>query len=442
MKKTVKKIEVLQLKPLQFYQAVNLGADPEFFFSKKGQVVGSEKVLPTDGLYQDPYRAQRAAGIMAALTTEQLATRSRFVIDGVQAELNPDPSTCRALFGNEIARCFRQLKSEIMKKHTDLDVDFSPLVKLSQEELDSLSEASKIFGCAPSTNVYSTGKDKTSKIEVDPKKYLSRSAGGHIHLGNAYHIYLNKDGTPKYNDDKAFLGASQIAIRTEKALKGDVETMVKILDIVVGNTCVLIDRDPSNAERRKNYGSAGEHRCKSYGVEYRTLSNFWLRSYQLMSFVTGMCRHAVLLVDQSVPENNYVKAILDAVDIDDVVKAINTNDFKLAYANFKKIEPILLKSTAGDFSHESSPIHNKTIKNFHYFVSRGINHWFKENPINHWNKLPDGHGRGFEAFLQNKVAEEIRELKIDLNDLKYATVNDPGSAKPHRVRAVRAEVAA
>jgi len=321
-------------------------------------------------------------------------------------------------------------------------VDFSPLVKLSQKELDSLSEASKVFGCAPSTNVYTKGDDKTSKIEVDPKKYLGRSAGGHIHLGNAYHSYVNKDGTLKYKDDKAFTSSGQIGIRTEKALKQDVETMVKMLDIVVGNTCVLLDRDPANKERRKNYGRAGEHRRKDYGLEYRTLSNFWLRSYQLMSFVTGMCRLAVLLVDQSTPENDYVKAIFDVVDMDDVVKAINENDFDLAYANFSKIEPILLQATRGEFLHESFPIHEKTVKYFHYFVKTGINHWFKENPVNHWTKLPDGHGRGFEAFLQNRVAQHAIEHKIDLNDPKNLVIKDPGTTKTRRVRAVRAEVTA
>jgi hypothetical protein len=37
--------------------------------------------------------------------------------------------------------------------------------------------------------------------------------------------------------------------------------------------------------RKQLYGKAGAHRIKSYGPEYRTLSNFWIFSKHLTSWV-------------------------------------------------------------------------------------------------------------------------------------------------------------
>ena len=79
----------------------------------------------------------------------------------------------------------------------------------------------------------------------------------------------------------------------QKALHEDPLLAVKILDIVVGNTCVIMDRAPSQVERRKVYGRAGEYRLPAHGIEYRTLSNFWLRSYQLTHLVFSLARFAI-----------------------------------------------------------------------------------------------------------------------------------------------------
>ncbi len=49
--------------------------------------------------------------------------------------------------------------------------------------------------------------------------------------------------------------------------------VIKAMDIFLGVPSIFLDGDK---ERRKLYGGAGAHRVKPYGVEYRTLSNFWL----------------------------------------------------------------------------------------------------------------------------------------------------------------------
>lgn len=71
-----------------------------------------------------------------------------------------------------------------------------------------------------------------------------------------------------------------------------VEQTVKVLDLFLGVPSVLIDPE---RERRKLYGKAGCFRFgKSYvGLEYRSLSNFWLKSEELMGWVYDNTKLAV-----------------------------------------------------------------------------------------------------------------------------------------------------
>src|ERR1035437_2357596 len=380
------------LKPLTHDEGVLLmGCDPEFFFlNGRGQVVGAEKVLPEKGLkYIAPVSYE-----WDDMDTRYDNNNPMFIIDGVQAEINPTENTCRALLGNEIHTCFKQLRNYLKReKKEKLTLTFDPLVKITQAELDSLSDKSKVFGCAPSNNVYMSRG--ATRITVNPKKYLKRSACGHIHLGtDPYERILRKK------------------LKTP-------ELMVPLLDLVVANSCVLIDRHPGNKERRQNYGRCGEYRVKPYGLEYRSLSNFWLNSYQLMSLVMGLCRQTVEMVDETTKDNNYVKALMNAVPRIDVIKAVQNNDWNLAYANFKKIEAILL--TAAGTSYWNYPISNDTINKFHYFVKKikehGLTYWFKRDPFTHWCNLPEGHDHGWEAFCNNRIRKAMKGkyVPIDLN---------------------------
>jgi hypothetical protein len=368
-----------KVQPLRWFQSISLGCDPEFFFADRlGQILGSEKVMKSGAI------GEKGA--------------SQVVIDGVQAELNPLPSSCREQLAHQISICFQNLQAQL---GLGVVVKVDPLVEITQVELDSLSEGSKVFGCAPSINIY----DGESKIKVDPKKYLKRSAGGHLHLGNYYQNYLSE----MYNSAN-YQSAYDCAKRTEKALKNMPDIMVPILDIVVGNTCVMLDRFEGNKERRANYGRVGEYRVKPYGIEYRSLSNFWLRSYPLMSFVTGLARFAVHLVEQSTPDNDYVKSIFDAVPREDIVKAVNTNDLDLAYHNFKKIEEILLDAAGeGECPERYYPIKRSTIKLFHHFCKRikrkGLTYWFPQEPLDHWTGRYNDRG-GWETFARNFVAPD------------------------------------
>lgn len=363
------------------------GCDPEFFFAKGKEVIGSEKVLPKDGAL-----AAYCAATGRGATHHSNTNKHAFVQDGVQVELNPNPHGCRANLGNELQAAFKALKAHL-ETVDGVTVSFTSVVRIDPKELESLSEKSKVFGCLPSTNFY----DSEASVKVDAAKYLKRSAGGHIHLG---------------------LGAKLLAEVHKDPKKS---RLAPLMDVLVGNTCVLIDRDPKAIERRKNYGRAGEYRLPKHGFEYRTLSNFWLRSYQLMSFVMGLSRLAtsVLGTTIGVSQGAYggetmdkhekwdaESALLDGLNLQQVAKAINKNDFNLATQNYKQVRKFIqthVKTRLDDGCGLEAGLLDK----FDIFVDvvgkQGIKHWFKQDPLTHWCTIQEGHGTGWESFLTTKV---------------------------------------
>jgi hypothetical protein len=326
---------------------VNFGCDPELFFKQNGKIIGSEKVLSKNGL-------------------EQL---SNVVEDGIQVEIHPSSTSCREILAGNIRDIFYNIRRKI--KDTDIELDFNSFVNIDIEEMESLSEKSKQFGCATSKNIY----DKNAKIEVsDPSKYYFRSAGGHIHLG---------------------VDSGRVSV-----VHDNIVDIVKLLDIIVGNTCVLLDREKGNIERRKNYGRAGEFRIKNYGLEYRTLSNFWLRHCTLMSLVFGLSRYAV-----SIWRSNQAKDFLKSVNYEDVRKAIDTNNITLARKNFNKIKKLLPQNNikdilTGEEYYYKAPLTQENLEKFEQFTKIGIKKIFKEDPLNHWADLRIG-GNGWESFIKN-----------------------------------------
>lgn len=120
---------------------------------------------------------------------------------------------------------------------------------------------SRIVGCNPEWNVY------TLKCVLPPEDVIVktnfRTAGGHIHVGS-------------------------------KNLQDSISvfSFIRMMDLFVAIPSLFMDKDLSSKERRKIYGQAGTHRITDYGLEYRSLGNFWFCSpeyagliYDLTMFV-------------------------------------------------------------------------------------------------------------------------------------------------------------
>lgn len=113
-----------------------------------------------------------------------------------------------------------------------------------------------VFGCEPDFNAW-TG-EVNEKPEA-PHPFL-RSAGGHIHV--------------------------------ETKLDG--RSVIKAMDLCLGVPSILMD---SGTQRRQLYGAAGAFRPKPYGVEYRTLSNFWIFKKRLTKWAWDSSAKALAFVE-------------------------------------------------------------------------------------------------------------------------------------------------
>ena len=255
---------------------VSFGSDPELF------VVDSNNVVVPSSTVLD----------------EDTETVKR---DGFQIELNPNTSTCRQGAASYINEALRQ--ADAVARSRGMQLSFNVGHVISDTVWGNVSMMMKRFGCNPTQNAHEKNFKRVTGLR---EKF--RAGGGHIHLG-----FTMPKGV-------------------------DVNTLVTLMDIMVGNTFVLLDRDPDNARRRKNYGRAGEYRLKSYGLEYRVLSNFWMKKYLLWSTATGLLRNAIGLSRDTVLTNN----LLSRIDIKKVRDAINNNDKELAMENFMVFRQFIL----------------------------------------------------------------------------------------------------
>ncbi|UOF79325.1 phage phieco32-like cooH.nH2 ligase-type [Caudoviricetes sp.] len=252
---------------------LTVGSDPECFLrSSKGRLVSSIGLLPGNKTY--PFK------------TEHGSIQS----DNILAEFNSLPSTNKEEFILNHKLVIKDLVDII--KPLDLKLDFISSAVCSNQLLSE--PLARLAGCEPDYCAW-TG------LENRPPDYMNnnvRVAGGHLHIS-----FLDSDGS------------------LEDRLK-----FVRALDLVLGVPSVLLDSD---VRRRELYGKAGAFRPKFTdrndpynGIEYRTLSNFWLKSESLMSFVWD----GVERVYNSFKELSELATNLESL----IVPTINNSDREMA----------------------------------------------------------------------------------------------------------------
>ena len=232
-----------------------IGCDPEIFLTRDDSIVSSIGLI--GGSKEQPLQVDQGA----------------LLEDNVLAEINIHPARTSSQFISRINSVMAKLKDI-----TSCDVVVKSSHIFDKEYLQSQPSAAFEFGCETDYNVY----EDSANERPNPYTCL-RTAGGHIHVG-----------------------ADDI----------DLPKLVKTMDLYLGVRSVLMDDD---TERRAMYGKAGCYRPKSYGVEYRTLSNFWLKSDELMKWVYDLSIKAV---------NDHKGATLPNQDT--VIHCINTSDKGLA----------------------------------------------------------------------------------------------------------------
>ena len=243
---------------------VLVGADPEMFVAHAGQLVSGIGMI--GGSKYNPRPVDKGA----------------IQEDNVLAEFNIDPASCEDEFVGNIQYVIQQLQSVLPPKHT---LECVQSYSFTEAYLRGVGPEAFIFGCDPDFNAW-TGKENP-KPKCDDVGF--RTAGGHIHVGFDHHS------------------------------EEDCTTMIQMMDYFLGIPSVLLDKD---TDRRKLYGKAGCMRFKPYGVEYRTLSNFWIGSEELIRWAYRGTMSAV----RAFSDKPSVHFLLKELPQDEVFNIINNSD--------------------------------------------------------------------------------------------------------------------
>lgn len=197
--------------------------------------------------------------------------------DNVAVEFNIPPASDAKEFINSINQTIRFL-GDVVRDNYGLRI--SPLSAASFPHDQLMDPAALEFGCDPDYNAYTGRRNPRPKAD----DAALRSCGGHIHVGY---------------DKKAI----------------DHKRIIRMMDLHLGVPSILMDEGDL---RKKLYGKAGAYREKNYGVEYRTLSNFWIFQDRLIEWAWNNTERAVVAAD--------AQFALSEDDEACIVSCINSND--------------------------------------------------------------------------------------------------------------------
>jgi hypothetical protein len=208
--------------------------------------------------------------------------------DNVAIEFNIPPAKGRSDFVKSVSTTLGFLTGMVKEQYGFTIAEISA-ASFPEKELEN--PEAHIFGCDPDFNAWT--KEVNFKPTAEDKAL--RTCGGHIHVG--YDRSSGLEGTE----------------------------IVKHMDLLLAVPAVLMDK---GLLRKQLYGKAGAYREKSYGVEHRTLSNFWVFSNRLIEWVWDNTNRAVAAVES--------RLTISDEDSADIIQAINTNDVAIAQKLIKR----------------------------------------------------------------------------------------------------------
>jgi len=218
-------------KTFKTLKNITIGSDPELFLTTlKGMVISAEGKL--GGTKDNPRKLSNLGHAVQE--------------DNVMVEFNIPPVKGEDEFVRELKLTMDLIKKDVLKGEYELLA--IPSSFLSKEECST--DQAITVGCEPDFNAYTGEENPTCDIDVIPCK---RYCGGHIHIGTS---------TEMGEDEKMAL--------------------ITFMDVFVGAPSSILDLD---VYRKNIYGQMGRMRFTDYGVEYRTLSNWWLGSEENQRFI-------------------------------------------------------------------------------------------------------------------------------------------------------------
>jgi hypothetical protein len=228
---------------------LSFGSDPELMLTKDGKYFS-------------------AIGIVQGNPLERISEKGhQFYWDNVMAECAIKPGKDK----EEVIYNFRECFSIYSKMVSPYKLTIQASQNYPSQELKTIE--SRIASCLPDWCAYQVNVCKNEKTAQIIEETRFRTAGGHIHLGGQW------KGLQENNYELILT--------------------VRLLDLFLGIPSMYMDHDPTSIKRRKIYGMAGRFRPKPYGLEYRSLSNFWLASPKLVELVYDICLFTLKYIEEN-----------------------------------------------------------------------------------------------------------------------------------------------
>lgn len=218
-----------------------LGADPEVFMLKDAVFHSAHGAIKGDK--KNPFKVNKGA----------------VQVDGMALEFNIDPAKNADEFVQNLTTVMAILKEMV----PGYDLAAVPVAEFDEAYIAAQPAEALELGCEPDYNAWNNGA-------ANPRpnaKVNFRTGAGHVHIGWTNDADIN---------DPDHMSAC-IAL-------------AKQLDYYLGIPSLIWD---DGVKRRTLYGAPGAFRPKPYGMEYRVLSNAWLRSEDLMRWVFNTTNKAV-----------------------------------------------------------------------------------------------------------------------------------------------------
>jgi hypothetical protein len=257
---------------------MTIGCDPEFFLRdrKRGKLVSAIPFV--DGTKEEPKVLPLGGNIQR---------------DNVAVEVATDPADSMDRF---IANIRNTLTEAVKTLPEDTEIVAVPSATFDADQLEH-PEAQR-FGCDPDYDAWEV-------VQNEPpcaSDASFRSCGAHIHVGTTG------------EDENAFL----------IDFKGKIDT-VKGMDCIHGIVSTILDAGEDAIARRQLYGKPGAHRPKDYGVEYRVLSNYWLKSPVTVMMMYHLTQDALKVVREG-----KIDGLIEAIGEAEVKNIITAGDVEAA----------------------------------------------------------------------------------------------------------------
>ena len=209
-----------------------VGCDPEVFVMQNGKFLSAYNLIPGDK--KNPFPVSKGA----------------VQVDGMALEFNIHPAASEDEFLLNVEDVFNSLKAMV----PDYEIAVVPVAEFGADYMKTQPAEALELGCDPDFNAWNKGANPRPNGDRP-----FRTASGHVHIG------WTKD--ENIFDDMHFSNCCAVAQQ---------------MDFYLGLPSLAYDKD---TKRRQLYGKAGALRAKPYGAEYRTLSNRWLSSPDLIKWV-------------------------------------------------------------------------------------------------------------------------------------------------------------